>query len=38
METIFIIIALIGGVAGGFGIAKFLEKSNLSSLVKNANK
>ena len=38
METIIIIIALLGGVAGGFGVAKFLEKSNLSNLVKNANK
>ena len=38
METILIIIALIVGVAGGFGIAKFLEKSNISNMVKNAKK
>jgi len=38
METIFIIIGLISGIAGGFGIAKFLEKSNISNTVKNAQK
>ena len=38
METTLIIIALIGGIAGGFGIAKFLEKSNISNMVKNAKK
>ena len=38
MGTILIIIALIAGVAGGFGIAKFLEKSNISNMVKNAKK
>ena len=38
METILIIVALIGGIAGGFGIAKFLEKSNISNMVKNAKK
>ena len=38
METILIIVALIGGVAGGFGIAKFLEKTNISNMVKDAKK
>jgi aspartyl-tRNA synthetase len=38
MEIIFIIIALIAGVGGGFGIAKFLEKNNTSNMVKNAKK
>jgi hypothetical protein len=38
METILIIIALVAGIAGGFGIAKFLEKSNISNMVKNAKK
>ncbi|OYU83025.1 MAG: ribonuclease Y [Flavobacterium sp. BFFFF2] len=32
------IILLIVGLAGGFGVAKFLEKSNISNLVKNAKK
>jgi len=38
MEIIFIIIALIAGVGGGFGIAKFLEKNNTSNMIKNAKK
>ena len=38
MGTTFIIIALISGIAGGFGIAKFLEKSNISNMVKTAKK
>ena len=38
MDIIFTIIALIAGVTGGFGIAKFLEKSNVSNLIKNAKK
>ena len=38
METTLVIIALIAGIVGGFGIAKFLEKSNISNMVKNAKK
>ena len=38
MNIVLIIIALIGGVAGGFAIAKILEKSNVSNLIKNAKK
>lgn len=38
MNIVLIIIALIGGVAGGFAIAKMLEKSNVSNLIKNAKK
>lgn len=38
MEITFIIIALLGGIGGGFGIAKYLEKNNVSNLVKNAKK
>ncbi|MEI7509692.1 MAG: Rnase Y domain-containing protein, partial [Flavobacterium sp.] len=38
MNIVLIIIALIGGVAGGFVIAKILEKSNVSNLIKNAKK
>jgi len=34
--TIFVIIALIGGASIGFGIAKYLEKNNASSIIKNA--
>lgn len=37
MEVL-IIIAAIVGVAAGFGIAKFLEKNNVSNLIKNAKK
>jgi ribonucrease Y len=33
-----IIIGIIAGIAGGFGIAKFLERSNVSNLIKNAKK
>ena len=33
-----IIIGIIIGLLVGFGIAKFLEKSNVSNLVKNAKK
>ena len=33
-----IIIGILIGLAGGFGIAKFLEKSNVSNLIKNAKK
>jgi ribonuclease Y len=38
MDTLTIIISIIAGIAGGFGIAKFLEKSNVSNLIKNAKK
>jgi len=39
MDTIlFIIIAVIAGIGGGFMIAKMLEKKNVSTLVKNARK
>jgi ribonuclease Y len=31
-----IIISGIIGIAGGFGIAKLIEKSNISNLIKNA--
>jgi ribonucrease Y len=33
-----IVISAIAGVAGGFAIAKFMEKNNVSNLVKNAKK
>jgi ribonuclease Y len=36
--TLYIIIGVVLGLAGGFGIAKFLEKSNVSNLIKNAKK
>lgn len=38
MDTIFIIIAVLAGIGAGFAIAKMLEKSNVSNLVKNAKK
>lgn len=38
MDILLVIIAAIAGIAGGFGIAKYLEKSNVSNLVKNAKK
>ncbi|GGC79081.1 ribonuclease Y [Flavobacterium lutivivi] len=38
MEITFIVLAAILGLGGGFGIAKFLEKSNVSNLIKNAKK
>ncbi len=38
METLIIIIAGIVGIIGGFGIAKYMEKSNTSNMVKNAKK
>ncbi|AWA31293.1 ribonuclease Y [Flavobacterium magnum] len=39
MDTILIIIiSAIAGVAGGFVIAKILEKKNVSNLIKNARK
>ena len=38
MDILSIIIGIIAGLALGFGIAKFLEKSNVSNLIKNAKK
>jgi ribonucrease Y len=38
MDILVIIIAVIVGIAAGFGIAKYLEKSNVSNLIKNAKK
>ncbi len=38
MDILNIIIGIVVGLAGGFGIAKFLEKSNVSNLIKNAKK
>ncbi|SCY64785.1 ribonuclease Y [Flavobacterium caeni] len=38
MEILIIIIAAIVGVAAGFGIAKFMEKNNVSNLIKTAKK
>ncbi|SNB22270.1 ribonuclease Y [Flavobacterium psychrophilum] len=38
MDIITIIIAAIAGIGGGFGISKFLEKSGVSNLIKNAKK
>ena len=38
MDILILIIVGIAGVAGGFGIAKYLEKTNVSNLVKNAKK
>lgn len=38
MEIIIPIIAIVIGLAGGFTIAKIIEKSNVSNLVKNAKK
>ena len=38
MDILTIIISGIGGIAGGFGIAKTIEKSNISNLIKNAKK
>ncbi|GEC71852.1 ribonucrease Y [Flavobacterium flevense] len=38
MDILTIIISGIIGIAIGFGIAKFIEKSNISNLIKNAKK
>ena len=37
-STLLIIIGSIVGIAVGFAIAKFLEKKNVSTLIKNARK
>ena len=37
-NILLILISGIGGIAGGFGIAKIIEKSNISNLIKNAKK
>ena len=38
MDILSIVIGLAAGLGGGFGGAKFLERSNVSNLVKNAKK
>ena len=38
MDILTIIISGIAGIAGGFGIAKYLEKNNVSALIKSAKK
>lgn len=38
MDILILIIVGIIGIAGGFGIAKYLEKNNVTNLVKNAKK
>src|SRR4051794_1961611 len=38
MDIITIIISGIIGIAAGFAIAKIIEKSNISNLIKNAKK
>jgi len=38
MELSSILIGIVVGLAIGFTIAKFLEKSNVSNLIKNAEK
>ena len=38
MELTSILIGIVVGLAIGFAIAKFLEKSNVSNLIKNAKK
>ncbi|HAH54875.1 MAG TPA: ribonuclease Y, partial [Flavobacterium sp.] len=38
MDILTIIISGIIGIAGGFGLAKIIEKSNISNLIKNAKK
>ncbi len=38
MDILTIIISSISGIAAGFGIAKIIEKSNISNLIKTAKK
>ncbi len=38
MDTLIIVLVAIVGIAGGFAIAKILEKNNVSTLIKNAKK
>ena len=38
MNTLIIIIGCLAGIGIGFGIAKYLEKANVSNLIKNAKK
>jgi ribonuclease Y len=38
MDILTIIISGIIGIAAGFSIAKIIEKSNISNLIKNAKK
>jgi ribonucrease Y len=38
MSIVEVIIGLVVGLAGGFGVAKMLERSNVSALIKNAKK
>ncbi|WP_310556363.1 ribonuclease Y [Flavobacterium sp.] len=38
MDILTIIVSAIAGIGGGFGISKFIEKSNVSNLIKNAKK
>ncbi|WP_366187188.1 ribonuclease Y [Flavobacterium ovatum] len=38
MDIVTIVISGIIGIAGGFSIAKIIEKSNISNLIKNAKK
>jgi ribonuclease Y len=38
MDILSIVIGLAAGLGGGFGGAKFLERSNVSNLIKNAKK
>lgn len=38
MDIVIILISGIVGIAGGFGISKFMEKANVSNLIKNAKK
>ena len=38
MDILTILISGIAGIGGGFGVAKVLEKKNVSNLIKNAKK
>ncbi len=38
MEIVLLLIIGIAGIAGGFGVAKYMEKNNISNLIKNAKK